>query len=640
MSPRAPRFLLAAALWACPVSAQAPPPDTARPAPRTIPELEARIREILESTRTPGIGLTLVSRDHVLYAEGLGLANRAAGRPATGKTLFRIGSTSKAFAALSVLMLQEEGKLTLTDPIRQHIPEIWFQNPWEATDPVRIVNLLEHTSGFDDNSLKGYANNDPTPLTLRQGIDLDARTHVSRWRPGTRVSYCNTGPAIAAYIVEKLETKPFEQVVQERLFDPLGMSTATYLLPDTTRLPLATLYKADGTTEEAYWHVFIRPAGSINASAEDMGQYVRFLLNRGAVDGRRLLPAAAIERLERSEASLTAASGLTVGYGLHISRYADSAGFVWTGHDGGVNGGLTNMAYIPELGVGYAFMINSGSGEAYEEISRLLRDYLTRDLMLPALPPRGAMPAEARAVYAGWYRPDNPRMKHLYFIERLFGIARVSVSDTALFVEPAMGDPVSYVPVRGRLFREAREPVATMALTSDSASGRPIAIEVMGYMLPTSLVRIPAVTAWIEILVTVLWIAGALLALLVALVGGIRRIVGILRRRKPGPSVTRPMWRVTSAAVLVLLGSLFVMIKSSGDFSLGKPSITSVGIWLALLLFPLLAAAGVVTCFRRIAPGVARRPVSLMAVRALAILNVIVAGYLIYWGLIGWRTWA
>ena len=76
-----------------------------------------------------------------------------------------------------------------------------------ATNPVRIANLLEHTSGFDDNSLMSYANNDPTPLTLAQGLALDSATRVSRWRPGTIFSYCNTGPAIVARIAEEIEGK-------------------------------------------------------------------------------------------------------------------------------------------------------------------------------------------------------------------------------------------------------------------------------------------------------------------------------------------------------------------------------------------------------------------------------------------------
>jgi CubicO group peptidase (beta-lactamase class C family) len=117
---------------------------------------------------------------------------------ATEATLFRIGSTSNAFVALTAMALVREGKLSLDTPLAKALPGFWFRNAWEATDPVRIVNLLEHTSGFDDNSLQSYANSDPKPLTLSEGLAIDTATRVSRWRPGTHFSYCNTGPAIVA----------------------------------------------------------------------------------------------------------------------------------------------------------------------------------------------------------------------------------------------------------------------------------------------------------------------------------------------------------------------------------------------------------------------------------------------------------
>ena len=177
--------------------------DTAKkaptpPAPATIAELEARIRKVLDSTHTPGLGLAIVRHDSVLYTGGIGQSRVSPPRAATAATLFRIGSTSKAFVALSAMALQREGKLSLQDPVRKHLPGFYYVNPWEATDTLRIVHLLEHTSGFDDNSLKSYANSDPAPATLENGLALDSATRVSRWRPGTRFSYCNTGPAIVA----------------------------------------------------------------------------------------------------------------------------------------------------------------------------------------------------------------------------------------------------------------------------------------------------------------------------------------------------------------------------------------------------------------------------------------------------------
>lgn len=640
-----PTLLIAAAFATTPARPAVPDStrsDSTRQPPSTVAELEARIREVLERTHTPGIGLALVTRDSVIYAGGIGKADVASGRAATGKTLFRIGSTSKAFTSLAVLMLREEGKLHLDDPLRKHIPEIAFENRWEATNPVRIVNALEHSTGFDDFAFRDYANSDSTPLTLRQGLDFTPSTRVSRWRPGTRVSYSNSGPPLAAYIVEKLEGKPFEQVVQQRIFDPLGMRTATYLFPSTMADSLATLYRPDGRTPNPYWHVIMRPAGSINASAEDMAQYVRFLLNRGAVNGRQLLPPAAIDRLERSEASLEAKAGLPVGYGLHMARYVDS-GYVWTGHDGGVNGAVTNLAYIPEAGVGFSFTINSSNGKALQELSALVRGFLTQTFPRPVPPETGPMPDAARS-YAGWYRPDNPRAQHIYFAERITGLTRVIVDDTSLVLRPLLGKPATYIPVSGMTFRGEREPVATLALMNDAADDRPVAIERMGYLLPASLVHVNAPTAWTEVTLTAGWLVSIVLTLLVAVITGVRYIVRRIRRRPPAPiTPARPIWRVAigaTAALIIAVGLLVVTFAAGDPFALGVASPVTVAIYVTLWIFALLSLVGVAVAIRRAEPASRMARVSLWTARCVSALNLIAAVYLIYWDFIGWRTWS
>ena len=363
---------------------------------------------MLDSTNTPGAGLAIVRHDTVIFTGGIGRARVSPAMPATERTLFRIGSTSKQFVALVALELQREGKLSLQDQLSARLPGFWFKNAWEATNPVRIINLLEHTSGFDDNSLKAYANSDPTPLTLAAGLALDSATRVSRWRPGTRFSYCNTGPAIVARIIETIEGKPFEQVVQERLFTPIGMTTATYFRPDSTQLSVATLYKPDGTTPLPYWHVFARPAGSINASALDMAAHLRFMLGRGTVDGRVIAPREIFAQLELAESPLSHRAGLTLGYAKHIYQTTDSTGFVWTGHNGGVDGGLSDLSYIPDLGVGYAFQINSGSTAAFGGITSLVRAFILQGMAAPAQPPRVSVPSSVQSMYSGWYRAVSP----------------------------------------------------------------------------------------------------------------------------------------------------------------------------------------------------------------------------------------
>src|SRR5262245_14667352 len=120
------------------------------PAPATLEELDQAITRVLHETQTPGAGVVLVSKDKVLWKAGIGLADRATGREVTPDTIFRAGSISKCFVALAVLKLQEEGKLRLDVRLRDLVGDIEFANPWEATDPVRLAHVLEHTAGFDD----------------------------------------------------------------------------------------------------------------------------------------------------------------------------------------------------------------------------------------------------------------------------------------------------------------------------------------------------------------------------------------------------------------------------------------------------------------------------------------------------------
>ena len=342
-----------------------PKPEPPKPA-QSIPELREQLEKILKDAHTPGLSVAIVRHDGPEWVAGLGKADVAAGRDTTPATLFRIGSTSKAFASLSILKLVREGRISLDDPVRKLVPDVGFDNRWEATDPVRIVNLLEHTTGWDDMHLREYAK-DATGMNLHDSLAYGRSSRFSRWPPGTRMAYCNTGPAVAAYIVERVTGQRFEDYVTHNFFLPIGMKTATYFQPDGQSTTV--LYHDDGRTPLPYWNILYRPAGSINASAQDMAAYIQFYLNRGAVNGAELVPAAEIDRMESPTSTWAAREGLKAGYGL--SNYWNfQEGFVYHGHNGGVQGGLTELAYLPDYGVGYFFSTNSGNGDASARSAR------------------------------------------------------------------------------------------------------------------------------------------------------------------------------------------------------------------------------------------------------------------------------
>ncbi|MFQ5599464.1 MAG: serine hydrolase domain-containing protein [Candidatus Krumholzibacteriia bacterium] len=429
------RRFLALVLWIA-VAAGAASEETEPPA--SLEELEQALRDTLQTHETPGLALALVSRDAVLWTAGIGWADVAAGKQMDATTLLRVGSISKTFVSIAVLMLREEGLLNLEDRVRDLAPEIEFTNRWEETDPVRLVHLLEHTTGFDDIHLREYAHNDPNPISLHDALAYNPSSRTSRWKPGTHFSYCNSGPPIAAYVIEKITGLSFEEFVRSRIFEPLEMSTASYFLDDDVERRLARGYASDGATEQPYWHISLRPSGSINASAPELAHVVQLLLNRGTFRGRTLLAPESVERMETSTSTLAAKAGLRVGYGLGNYATVDG-GFVWCGHAGGTNGYLADYEYIPEHGVGFVFMINAVQGGAFRAVRGLLRSYLTRDLDAPPLPVPDVSVAEFEA-YSGYYEPMTPRVELSRFLIRILGITRVVLAEDRVLFEPLFGE--------------------------------------------------------------------------------------------------------------------------------------------------------------------------------------------------------
>ena len=596
----------------------------------SVQELQQQIGKILKDSHTPGVSVAIVHRDGPEWVAGLGKADVASDRSVTPETLFRIGSTSKAFASVAILMLVHQGKLSLDDPVHKLAPEVWFENPWEGTDPVRVVHLLEHTTGWDDMHLREYAKDAPN-LGLREGLEYDHHSRISRWPPGTRMAYCNSGPAVAAYIVEKLSNQRFEDFVQQNLFLPIGMKTATYFQPAAPTTTI--LYHGDGKTPYRYWNILLRPAGSINASAVDMSNYVQFYLNRGSVNGVAIVPAADIDRMESPVSTWAAKEGMKYGYGLSNYWHVED-GFVYHGHNGGVEGGLTEMAYLPDYGVGYFFSINAGNGEAFEKIAKAIRGYITVKLQKPPVPPPGALPENA-ADYAGWYVPDSPRVQLTDFIERLAGLSLFRFEDGKLLITNLGGWNDTFLPTAGAQFRnvpkkEGPEPVATLILLAPKSEGLFIQAGA-----GTTLKRIPTGLAILEIALTVFVVLSILSILLYApfwILGGLSK-----KRRRPAERALR-IWPLLAVLSLVVFVIIFIVCSDDLITRMGNLTVWSGLIFLTTIAFAVASVASAIAVWRAPAEGVRSGVRRHSIIVTLALL--IALAYLAYWGLIGLRTWA
>jgi CubicO group peptidase (beta-lactamase class C family) len=604
--------------------------------PKSFSELQSAIETVLKETKTPGAAVVIVSRDKVDWIAGIGKADVAANKPVTAETLFRIGSISKSFAALAALKLQEEGKLKLSDTVKQWAPDVIFSNPWEATDPVRLVHLMEHTAGFDDLHLREWAHNDPTPVTLKEALAYGEASRVSRWRPGSRMSYCNSGPAVLAAVVEKVSGQRFEDYVQEHFFRPLHMDTASYFLTPEVERRLTGLYHADGVTTYPYWHICYRPTGAINASAKDMANYVRFYLQRGSLDGAQLLHSSSMERMERTETLPSTRLGNIAGYGLYNCAMPEGA-FTFRGHGGAIMGGLSEMAYLPDAGRGYAVMINSGNGHALVRITKLIRAYLVRDLTPPLLPPPVSVPAELQRHYGGHYQIISPSEQWLYAFDRLAGIKKLTFTSDALSASTYGLGREKWVPVSPRLYRKENQSAATLALLPDE-DGK-VLVQCGGGTFK----KVSALRIWSQAAGIGLFSSLVLSSVLFAPVWVVRMIFGKLRNA--GPLSVRVMPLLGAAFLIVFDVALAIGLRGMitrnevDDLTpLGTPSALAITVMLSSIAFALATVASLYVLYRERTAAMNR----VVYWHSLAVTGGLlgVAIYYGYWGLIGVRLWA
>jgi CubicO group peptidase (beta-lactamase class C family) len=598
---------------------------------QSILELQKQLDKILKDTHTPGLSVAIVHRDGPEWVAGLGTADVASGRVATPDTLFRAGSVSKAFASLAILMLVDQGKLSLDDPVRKLAPEVWFENPWETMDPVRVVHLLEHTTGWDDLHFREVAKDWPDTMGMRQALDYDHRSRVSSWRPGTRFWYCSSGPTVAAYIVEKISGQRFEDFVEQNLFRPIGMKTATYFKPADTAI--ATLYHDDGKSPYPYWNIICRPAGAMNASAKDMAAYLQFYLNRGAVNGKQLVPSADIDRMEIPASTWAAKDGMKYGYGLG-NYWTVEDGFVYHGHVGSVVGGSSELEYLPDYGVGYFFGFNTGNGDAYDRIGKAIRDYITRNLQRPALPVAASLLPRS-AEHAGWYELETPRGEVMHFLFRLGGLGWIRFKDGRLiFSAPGVGMwNDTFVPVTGMQFRHVKkdempDPVPTLVLLTPNEEGRFIDVGV-------AMRKIPGWFAFGEIL-TVAYVAVCMASIVVYapfwILGGLWK-----QRRRPAERGMRT-WPLLAVLSLAAFMGVYMWINDDMIVQLGNLTVWSAALFLLTITFAVAAVMSAILWWRT--PAKAVRPSVRRFSLIVTIALLITAAYLGYWGIIGLRTWS
>ncbi len=163
---------------------------SAQSQPKQVPDLNTRITSILQEHNVPGAGVALVTKDSVLWLGTSGLADRRENEAISETTLFGVGSIAKTFLAAATMVAQEQKLVNLDDPIRRIVPFLKFTNHWAAERPVRLVHLLEHTSGFDEAHFDLFAKANAT-TSFKEVMQHSRSALDTRWPPGQHYAYNN-----------------------------------------------------------------------------------------------------------------------------------------------------------------------------------------------------------------------------------------------------------------------------------------------------------------------------------------------------------------------------------------------------------------------------------------------------------------
>lgn len=328
------------------------------------------LKGLVDQQALAGVVSLIWRRGEVVQVDTVGHRDIAAGLPMERDTLFRIASMTKPVTTLAALMLVEEGKLKLDDPVTKWLPELKDMKvlkdatgPLDAVVPavrdITVEDLMTHRSGlaYGFTSMGPIAHAHEEQLGSALGNPYTPDEWMTRlgalplsYQPGERFHYSHATDVLG-FLVARVEGKSIGQVLKERIFDPLGMKDTGFWTPHDKRSRLAKLYRApagDGPLEDVSWSdpetpgAFEGGGGGLVSTADDYLKFARLMLGRGEVDGVRLAKPETIDQMtsnrlteeQRAHTFLGMPFWLSQGFGLGTSMIMDAEKHQWMGAGG------------------------------------------------------------------------------------------------------------------------------------------------------------------------------------------------------------------------------------------------------------------------------------------------------------------
>lgn len=324
-----------------------------------LESLDAYVETMMKEWQVPGLAIAVVKDGDVIVSKGYGMRSVKDQQPVTEDTLFAIGSATKAFTAMSLGILVDEGKLNWDTPVRHYLPEFELYDR-VATERMTPRDLLCHRSGLPRHDLMWY-NSPFTREELFQRLRYlkPSKDFRTTWQ------YSNLMFMTAGYLAGRVAGTSWEQLVSERILQPLGMNTTNFSVEDSQQssdYALPYTVKQDEIVEIPFRNIStVGPAGSINSSIRDMTAWLKLQLNQVLPNGNRLVSPNIIQEMHtpqmvmQQQSQYSELSHRSYGLGWFIESYR---GYTVVHHGGNIDGFSALVTFMPRKNIGMVVLTN------------------------------------------------------------------------------------------------------------------------------------------------------------------------------------------------------------------------------------------------------------------------------------------
>lgn len=346
-----------------------------------IKSLEENFETVLEVSKAAGFSIGIVKGSDIIYAKGFGFSDIENKTPMTSNTIFAIGSSTKAFTASLMGLLREKEKVDFETSPRKYVPELQFYNS-EMNAQITVKDLMTHRTGLPRHSAawKMFPTESQDEFLARITHQEPLYTVRSKFR------YNNFMYFVQGLVAERLTDKSWEKNIEQNLFEPLQMNSSTAAiegLKNNSEAAIGYYFENGVTTKIDYKDIgMMNPAGGINSSVNDMSKWLIAWLNKGAYQGKQILPRNYVKEAISSQMVISGRLPKdsnpgsfmdNYGYGWFISSYK---GHYRVDHGGNIDGFTANVAFYPTDDLGIVVLSNQNRSGVPQIITNIVADQL------------------------------------------------------------------------------------------------------------------------------------------------------------------------------------------------------------------------------------------------------------------------